>query len=196
MNKLNQISTFIKAWDNGIVQEIDITKIVHTSILGNINLKGDYHSDQSALLTKNDAGFLSVIEEGVRSLVSLIIHTFNWITYSSCQGHASYNGISYKKRVVQILPRNSLEKNIILKTLNIIRDRTNSYLIEQSENNINTLILLESLDSEGESECYECIKILFDNNGLEEEKYFQLIDKATTVFTKFLANHQSFEQQL
>lgn len=193
MNQLNNVKLFIEAWDSGKTQDPSIKKFVNKSILGNINIRGDYYSDKSILFTKNDNAFYDSIEEHIKKLVYTIVKKFNWITYSSCQGHPSYNGIAYKKRIIQLLPRNNKEKNVILDSLEIVKKKSKQLISENNPNNINVLILQEYLESIQEARNYESIKIQFDNNGMQEDQYFNLINHATEIFIICLEKYQYYK---
>lgn len=186
MNQMNNISEFIKVWDTEDILSENKSHLINLSKLGNINLLGDVLSDRSALFTKKDKNFFHSIEPGVLGLVETLVNKFNWITYSSCEGHVSYNGKAYKKRTIQILPRSSSEKQIILSVLDRAKKFYDSNREFNDNNIININITEEEIFSVDESKNYIGVRIKFENSSGSEIKYFENLNAETINFTKFL----------
>lgn len=178
MNQLTNIHAFIKIWDSNVVNTVN--KSFEKSKFNNINFKGDPYSDAAVTYTKNDSQFYDALEDGIKKVVLILIEKYNWITFSSCSGHAGINNQGYKKRMVQLLPRSDIEFDIIFSILNAISRTTNAHLKELL-NPITINICEEHLVDEF-SKTYKSIKIIFSSQNLSELMYFKFIDDATEIF--------------
>lgn len=178
MNQLTNVAAFIKIWDSSVLNTIN--KSFKKSKFNNINYKGDPYSDAAVTYTKNDSQFYDALEEGVKKLVLILIEKFNWITFSSCSGHVGINNQGYKKRMVQLLPRNDIEFDNIFTILNETSCKANADLIALS-NPISINIHEEHLVDEA-SKIYKSLKILFTSQNLSEQMYFQFVEDATEIY--------------
>ncbi len=185
MNKLTNIAKFIEAWDTQIAELSIITKndFFKKSDLENINYAGDCSSDAAATFTQYDSLFYAAIEEGVRDLVMVLVKQCEWITFSSCAGHVGFKSQAYKKRMVQLLPRNEAQLKLINFILSTAADKTNVELMAIG-NPIIVMIYEEKLLSEEKN--FASIKLIFNSHALDEQAYFANIDAATDIFSKNL----------
>lgn len=190
MNNLSNVTEFIKLWDEKITAPLaDITQFKKSS-LDNINYHGNLTSDAAVTLTKNDPNFYTIIEDGVRPLVKLFIDYFDWVSFSSCAGHKGFTGSMYKKRMVQLLPRNTSEEVIIIQNLNVLVEKANDLLLSYN-NPIKLQILQEPLTSDGLQ--FNSIKLLFTADSISEEHYFQHVGAATEILCSLIT--QSYEER-
>lgn len=190
MNNLSNVAEFIKLWDKApTVPVADIIQFKKSS-LDNINYYGDLTSDAAVTVTKNDPNFYAIIEDGVRPLIKMFIDYFGWVTFSSCAGHKGFTGSMYKKRMVQLLPRNTSEEIIIIQNLNILVEKANNLLLSY-ENPIKLQILQEPLTGDGLQ--FNSIKLLFTADSISEEHYFQHVEAATEILCNLIT--QSHKEQ-
>ena len=187
MNNLQDADTFIKLWDEG-GRNITDKSFINKSLLQNINYRGDPLSDAAVTFTKNDENFYESIEPGIKLLVHVLVKDFNWITFSSCAGHLGYQGIPYKKRMVQLLPRNDIEAARISKILLYSACETNKIL---AFNNIQLILNVLEEDLTSGNKRHKSIKAVFNGRNATEEYYFKHIDYATEQFCSVLKKEEA-----
>lgn len=108
------LAKFLAAWDDpGRVENV-VTANLCTTPFGNINSTGEVGDYQGHALTRWHPQFDDAIEPKIRALVHLLIERFDWVTYSSCQGHL-YEGHPEVpvERSVGLVPRTRAESQEI-----------------------------------------------------------------------------------
>lgn len=110
-NVMADIKGFVSQWNDPGDPANDTVFELHSTPYGNINDNGQPGLYRSPELTPHQAQFASAIEDGVRSLVMLLVKGFGWITYCSCAGH-EYPGLDIEpaERHVGLLPRDPAEQ--------------------------------------------------------------------------------------
>lgn len=178
------VNAFIEYWDLRTQFREPFSKSAFKhGPLNSINIHGSPSHDSSVVLTKNEPSFYESIESGVKQLVTLFIEKMNWITYSSCEGHPSYQGVSYKKRNIQLLPRNVHEEKYIYQILDVASELTNTAIKKQFENPLSVKVHKEFLRS-GETS-YAALKLVFENNHCREMTYFSMLQQTYTDFIQY-----------
>jgi hypothetical protein len=116
-NHVTGLARFLQIWGSGEEAKAPEIEAISTSASGNINVDGSSSCFRSVLLTRWHPSFPVVLEGGVRDLVLVCVQKFNWVTYSSCEGHPPSSRLDLRTRHVGILPRSALEEENILSAL-------------------------------------------------------------------------------
>ncbi len=120
---LSNVDRLIAKWhDPDIAENFQIVPVLRNEF-GNINSTGEPGNTHSWSLSRHQPQFPDCLEAGVRELVLLLVEGFDWITYSSCEGH-QYRGkdIPSCGRYVSVLARSARERETIAKVFsNVVR---------------------------------------------------------------------------
>ena len=119
INFMRDCKGFMERWDNPENPDNEKQVNLHKTPHGNINktgVSGDYKADT---ISRHQHQFIEGIEPGILRLVLVFINQFNWITYSSCQGHQYDSSIDAKpkERHIGLLSRDAEERQTIKETL-------------------------------------------------------------------------------
>lgn len=146
-NMMADSSAFLRAWDTPAERSRHEVFPLSTSPYGNINDRGKAGCYDAPDLTPHHPQFHDAIEPGVRDLVLLLVESYRWVTYSSCQGH-QYPGLPLPsvERHVGILPRDESERARILNILAAaVSGLTPAY---DQQNDVRFVISLDQLEDE------------------------------------------------
>lgn len=109
-NRLPHLGRFLRGWDqpNALINFSPV-ELCKTSF-GSINRGGETGKTGGDTLTRWHPEFFNSIEDGIRPLIELVIEHFDWITYSSCEGHL-YEGFEVPPvpRHLGLVPRSERE---------------------------------------------------------------------------------------
>lgn len=162
INQMHDVIGFISAWDAGndldgtFSQEFSYKK----SEKGNINDKGENGGLNAASIPPWHRQFEMSLEVDVKALVKTIVTYYDWITYTSCQGHYYLNlPLNNSERHVGILPRSYKELMEIEEELRKIINKVN-------EDNICESIELQIYKNQliDGSKSYQVIDLYFKKN--------------------------------
>jgi hypothetical protein len=129
----------------------------------------------SYVYTCSDAQFRDSIEEKIRPLVFVCVFDLGLITYSSCEGHNTEQGMAYRN--VGILPRNDAEKDFAKALLGSTAEMTNLICACQTIVEIQDEVLLSDTTK------HVTINIVFAGN---RDNYFASVDEVSATFTEIL----------
>lgn len=87
IDRIWNLRAFLDAWDNPDREQNRVAVDLRFTDFGNINSTGIPTNYTSPLLTRWHPLFAASLEEGVRPLVQMLVGTFGWISYTSCEGH-------------------------------------------------------------------------------------------------------------
>lgn len=146
VNKVDDLRSFMQGWDDPSHSKNSAAVDLRVTQYGNINETGIPGNYRSGILSRWHPQFYSSLEAGIKELVLVIIECFDWITYSSCEGHC-YGGLSVDptERQIGLLPRNEKESNAISLCLSTIADAVND---ECAGSAVNLAVFWETLESD------------------------------------------------
>jgi hypothetical protein len=173
INNIHNLGLFMASWDDpshprnlGIV---DLRKTPY----GNVNKTGIAGNYTAQILSRWHPQFSASLEIGIRNLVLVLIERFDWITYSSCEGHYYHDlGVVPVERHVGLLPRSKEESqtmNLFLnKIVNSINEECSSYAVR-------IVVIWETVESE--LGLVPVLGLRFRRVAVTSwESYFQLVD--------------------
>lgn len=117
--------------------------------------------------------FEDAIEVGIKQLVLLLVNKFDWITYTSCEGHIyGHHSIHPVERHVGLLSRSNAEKQAVIQVFQQLCSIINSHYRVYP---IRLETLIHSIESDGN--LYPAIDLFFRKRRLVPWKiYFVKVD--------------------
>jgi uncharacterized protein len=185
INKIDHLGNFVRSWNDCAhprnAEWIDL----RSTPFGNINRTGIPGNYLSHVLSRWHPKFAASLELGIRELVLLLIKKFDWITYSSCEGH-HYAGLEVPpvERRVGILPRSRTEAESINAVLR-------SVAVEINEDSRPAAACVTVVNEAVESELgiLPVIVLCFQKRHSESwQSYFELIDSQYNAVIEKLSN--------
>lgn len=170
-------------WDEAGLSATKEERAYRVCESGHINIAGTSACALAKAYTRWDAEFAEVIEPGVRQLVFRLIHTYDCITYSSCEGHNSAPRACepLSIRHVGIVPRDEAERRSLTKALEKAANAANRAAGSES---VSIEVIQETLDSEGTA--WPCIEIQFKLLAGGCQEYFLELERLDLAFQQQL----------
>ena len=126
LNFISRLDDFTQSWIHPDHSDNHATVQLYTTCFGNINSTGEVGNYEGEALAPWHPQFGASLEPGVRDLVLTCVQNLNWITYTSCEGHAyEGSGVYPVERHVGILPRGDVEYGVIFSLLKKISQKFN-----------------------------------------------------------------------
>ena len=187
VNSMPNVVGFLEAWDDSDHEENKRDAPLYVTPAGNINSTGVIADYRGHTLSRFHLQFRASLESGVEQLVWLIISKFNWITYTSCEGHYYEDpAIIPVERRVGIIPRSSIEARTIKNVLRTASISVNSHY-RLSPAYIEAL--MHTLESDGQ--VYQVIDIFFRRRlSASWGQYFAHLDEIYNALLEHLAQIQ------
>lgn len=130
------------------------------------------------MLPLGNKNFMHSIEPGIRSLVLLLVNKYQWITYSSCEGHLSNRSC----REVRLIARNSIELKEIYEVLSSCAKK-----LGPTSTGIKIVVKQYSIENSDQKK-YPAVSVVFEKqNDCSYENYFLNLDDVTMKYI-FLLN--------
>lgn len=112
-NALNGYRQLIQNWTTPTEVWRDRGADIRRGPMGHINADGAAECGHAAIYVPREERFFESLEPGVRALVMALVGEWNWITYTSCEGHPKTETASMRRRNVGLLPRSDAEGDLM-----------------------------------------------------------------------------------
>lgn len=178
MNRMNDISRFVRQWDSALVTPPDRSQL--SSL---VNLSGDAKTPVAVIFPPWHSGFWPSIEEGIFTLAEILVWRLGLITYSSCQGHLLGDN-AVTPRHIGIIPRSVAEHQWILRVLSLPNST-----IEKHEKCIHDGIAVDCLGVviEGDNESRNAVDLVFRKGpNISAATYFVGLAEKYRIYTEVL----------
>jgi hypothetical protein len=182
-NYITNLYSFIQNWDAQLERHSKPLTF-KVSELGNINVDGSINSFTSTVLTRWHPSFEASIEPGVRECVLLCVERLNCITYTSCQGHPTYEPDRFfSLRHVSIVPRSKIECEGLTAYLTHMATSVNAVL--PSDLCVRVVITSRVIYT-NDGPNLEGIDIVFGCRDTCQSDYFRSVEAVYTLFCEGL----------
>lgn len=179
------IKRFIERWDE---YPINIIATQQKSSNGNINILGSTSENLASVVSRYNPSFYDHIEDGIKELMKTIVEEYNYITFSSCEGHREVylDGklIPLRLRDISIIPRNKEEESEIYHFLESVCKETNDKLHNDVFLTVELRKLTEKLDDF--IRYWKTIDVVFESKTHNSDLYFAALEGPYQVFLSTL----------
>ena len=184
-NKMESFLSFIDSWHN--INHPDNQELIEfgKTIYGNINLTGEVGDYRGHALSKFHSQFLESLEKGIQPLVVHVVESFNWITYTSCEGHIYLNSSELPaERHIGIVSRSHAEQTNIWDYFSKAAKHFND---KKAPSPLFIDVFINELEDNGEK--YPVIDVFFRKYWYQSwDSYFANLDRLFQDFMTQLEN--------
>jgi hypothetical protein len=186
------MKNFLSSWDDRSHPKNTISEQLYCTAHGNVNTTGVAGDYKTYLFSRHQLQFRDSLETGVKELVLLLVEDFEWITYTSCEGHHyGYSSIDPVERRVGIIPRSSEEADNIRSVLDNAANKVNPVFVSRGVE-----VAINSGMVASESEGYPVIKLYFHAlKGTSWQSYFEQLEPLYRAFIIALRQQHSLTRE-
>ena len=172
-NRMSNLEGFLDAWKDEKHPRNIVQVHLYDTPYGNINNTGELGNYHGHAVSKWHHQFEDAIETGVKQLVLLLVYRFDYITYTSCEGHYyGHKSIHPVERHAGLIPRSLAEQETIVQVFQHLCATVNS---QYQFYPIHLQTLIHSIESDGN--LYPAVDLFFRKRRMIPWKiYFDKLD--------------------